>query len=137
MKHVNRPTRDVPRSARLSTEGVLPPAQLGASALCDLYSPGHQMHYKHQAQAVDSTPLPVRDTLLDGTLLRLVLEDGDVLRWSNHDPLRLSRILELVDVRGAAHPELHALRIGPYWFNCATESDPWQDCRLSRAADNA
>ena len=105
MKHVNRPTQDVPRSARLSMEGVLPPAQLGTSAL-------------------------------DGTFLGLVLEDGDVLRWSNHDPLRLSRILELVDVRGAAHPELHALRIGPYWFNCATESDPWQDCRLSRAADD-
>ena len=137
MKHVNRPTQDVPRSARLSMEGLLPPAQLGASALCDLYCPGHQIHYKHQAQAADSTPLAVRDTLLDGTLLRLVLEDGEVLRWSNHDPLRLSRVLELVAVRGAAHPELHALRIGPYWFNCATESDPWQDCRLSRAADDA
>ena len=114
-----------------------PPAQLGPSALCDLYCPGHQIHYKHQAEAADSTPLAVRDTLLDGTLLRLVLEDGDVLRWSNHDPRRLSRILELVHGQGAAYPELHALRIGPYWFNCATESDPWQDCRLSRAADEA
>jgi len=137
MKHVKRSTQDVPRSARLSMEGLLPPAQLGASALCDLYGPGHQIHYKHQARAAASPPLAVRDTLLDGTSLRLELEDGDVLRWSNHDPRRLSRVLELVDARGAVHPELHALRIGPYWFNCATESDPWQDCRLSRAAVEA
>ncbi len=137
MKHLNRPDQDVPRSAELSMAGLLPPAQLGASGLCDHYEPGHQIHYKHQAEAVASTCRAVRDTVLDGTLLTLRLEDGDVLRWRNHDPRRLSRILELVHGQGAVFPEFHALRVGPYWFNCATESDPWQDCRLSRAADEA
>ncbi len=30
------------------------------------------------------------------------------------------------------YPEFHAMRVGPYWFNCATESDDWQDCRVTR-----
>jgi hypothetical protein len=137
MKHLNQPDQGVPRSAPLSMEGLLPPAQLGASGLCDLYCPGHQIHYKHQADAAGSTPRAVRETLLDGTLVTLLLEDGDVLRWSNHDGRRLGRILELVSGQGTAYPQFHALRIGPYWFNCATESDHWQDCRLSLAADEA
>ena len=78
-----------------------------------------------------------RDTLVEGTRLTLQLEDGDELTWTNHDPQRMRRILELVHGQGAAYPRFHALRIGPYWFNCATETDLWQECRLSQAAGEA
>lgn len=137
MKHRNQPDQNALQPSRPSTAGLLPPAQRDSSVLCDLYGPGHQMHYKHQAEAADSTSRTVRATLLEGTRLTLELEDGDELTWSNHDPLRLRRILELVHGQSAAYPQFHALRIGPYWFNCASESDAWQDCRLSRAADGS
>jgi hypothetical protein len=135
MKHWNGPDQADRAPVRLSMDGPLPPAQLDASGLCDLYGPGHQIHYKHQAEASTSMPRIVRDTLLENTRLTLQLEDGDELTWRNHDPRRLRRILELVHGQGAAYPQFHALRIGPYWFNCATASDPFEDCRLSRSAD--
>lgn len=135
MKHWNEHDQSAFQSAQPSMTGLLPPAQLDASSLCDLYGPGHQIHYKHQAQAAGSPVRSVRDTLVNGTVLTLQLDDGDELVWSNHDPRRLSRILELVHGQCDAYPQFHALRIGPYWFNCATEPDQWQDCRLSRAAD--
>lgn len=137
MKHWSRPDQDADQWTALSIGSSLPPAQLDASVLCDLYDPGHQIHYKHQAQAATSPPRLVGDTLVEGTRLTLQMVDGDELTWTNHDPQRMSRILELVHGQGAAYPRFHALRIGPYWFNCATENDHWQDCRLSRAAGRA
>lgn len=113
---------------------LLPPTQRDSASLCDLYDAGHQIHYLHQGEAVLSPAEVVHDTLVEGTLLTLSLDGGRTLRWLNHDPARLRRILELVQGRATAYPQLHALQVGPYWFNCAAESDPWQDCRLSRAA---
>ncbi len=104
------------------------PTQRVAGA-CDLYEPGHQIHYKHQGAAVRSRARSVGEALQEGTLVILVLDDGTELHWRHHDPERLRRILELVPGTRVAYPTFHALRVGPYWFNCARESDPWEDCR--------
>lgn len=95
---------------------------------CDLYAPGHQMHYTHQGRAMRSPATPVGNVVVDGALVTLVLEDGSELAWRHHDPDRLRRALELVPSRRVVYPEHHALRVGPYWFNCAVGSDVWQDC---------
>jgi hypothetical protein len=95
---------------------------------CDLYAPGHQMHYTHQGRAVRSPATPVSNVIVDGADLTLVLETGRELAWRHHDPVRLRRALELVPSKRVAYPDHHALRVGPYWFNCAAGSDGWQDC---------
>src|SRR5690349_16419697 len=95
---------------------------------CDLYSPGHQMHYTHQGTAVRSPSQPVANVVVEGDRVTLVMVDGTETVWRHHDPDRLDRVLELVPTKRVAYPEHHALRVGPYWFNCATETDPWQDC---------
>jgi hypothetical protein len=105
-----------------------PPAQ--REGICDLYEPGHQIHYKHQGDAAHSPALEVREALVEGTDVFVVLEDGGELQWRHHDPVRLQRILELVPGRCLAYPQCHALRVGPYWFNCATESQEFQGCRI-------
>ena len=116
---------------------LLPPAQRDSGSVCDLYAPGHQIHYRHQGDAVHSPVLPVREAFLEGIVVTLLVEDGRELSWRNHDPERLRRILTLLRGRCVIYPEHHAMRVGPYWFNCASENDPWQDCRLSRAVRSA
>jgi hypothetical protein len=96
---------------------------------CDLYAPGHLLHYTHQGKAVRTAGRAVVHASVEATEVTLVLGDGAELHWRHHDPVRLSRILELVPVKRLAYPDGHALRVGPYWFNCATEDDHWQDCR--------
>ena len=76
---------------------------------------------------------PVANAIVDGTRLTLVLDDDAELHWRHHDPVRLRRILDLVPSKRVAYPSFHALRVGPYWFNCAPESEDWQDCRLPQA----
>jgi hypothetical protein len=115
-------------------DGLLPPTQR-EPASCDFYAPGHLIHYKHQGDAVRSPSELVRDTLVDRTRLTLLLDDGRELAWRHHDPERLRRILELLRGRCLLYRVHHALRVGPYWFNCASPDDDWQECRLSRAAD--
>lgn len=105
------------------------PAQRDAS--CDLYSPGHQIHYRHQGDAVRSPSRSVANAILDGTRLTLVLDDATELTWQHHDPVRLRRILELVPSKRVAYPKFHALRVGPYWFNCAPGSELFEGCGLS------
>ncbi|QWZ09310.1 hypothetical protein KRR39_05865 [Nocardioides panacis] len=115
--------------------GPLPPAQREGS--CDLYSPGHQIHYRHQGDAVRSPSRLVANAILEGTRLTLVMDDDTEMVWRHHDPVRLGRILELVPSKRVAYPRFHALRVGPYWFNCAPETEPWRDCRLSAPAGPA
>ena len=79
----------------------------------------------------------VANAILDGTRLTLVLDDDTELTWRHHDPVRLRRILDLVPIKRVAYPTFHALRVGPYWFNCAPESEQWQDCGLSTPAGPA
>jgi hypothetical protein len=100
---------------------------------CDLYAPGHQIHYQHQGRAVRSPSAQVANVIVDGVRLTLVLEDGNELHWHHHDPVRLRRVLDLVPSSRVAYPAFHALRVGPYWFNCATESDDWTSCGLTEA----
>jgi hypothetical protein len=124
-----------PRHAGAATpvlDGAPLPLQRGGSS-CDLYLPGHQIHYTHQGQAVHSPSRVTRDALLEDTLLTLVLDDGESLRWRHHDPERLGRMLELLRSRCVVYEDFHALRVGPYWFNCAREHDEWQDCRRAAA----
>ena len=115
----------------------LPPMQRDSGNTCDLYAPGHLIHYKHQGDAVHSPAMAVRETFQEGIHVVLLVDDDRELDWRNHDPERLRRILELLRGRCVVYPEHHALRVGPYWFNCAAEDDPWQDCRLSLAARSA
>ena len=115
--------------------GSLRPAQRDGS--CDLYSPGHQIHYRHQGDAVRSPSRSVANAILDSTRLTHVLADDTELTWRHHDPVRLRRILDLVPIKRVAYPRFHALRVGPYWFNCAPESERWQDCGLSTPAGSA
>jgi hypothetical protein len=122
---------DRPRTGGVA--GLLPRTQRDVDT-CDLYAPGHLIHYKHQGDAVRSPSELVRDTLVDGTGLTLLLDDDRELTWRHHDPERLRRMLELLRGRCLLYPVHHALRVGPYWFNCATPDDAWQDCRLSEAA---
>lgn len=96
---------------------------------CDLYAPGHQIHYKHQGDAVRSPSCVVRNVIVDDSRVTLVLDDDSELQWRHHEPERLDRILELVPGTRVAYPDQHALRVGPYWFNCATDATGWQDCR--------
>ena len=79
----------------------------------------------------------VNNAILDGVNLRLLLEDGQELRWRHHDPDRLHQILELVPGTRVAYLDFHALRVGPYWFNCAVETDDWKDCRPAGASRQA
>lgn len=115
------------RAAGRESTGAAPPGQ--REGACDLYEPGHQLHYKHQGDAVRFPALQVREARVDGTDVLLVLENGADLHWRHHDPVRLQRILELVRGRSLAYPKCHTLRVGPYWFNCAAEGDDFQDCR--------
>jgi hypothetical protein len=108
----------------------VPVAPRGA-ATCDLYEPGHQIHFKHQGDAVHSPSRSVRDLFVDGTHISLTMDDSTVLHWRHHDPEKLTRISELLRGKCVIYPEFHAMRIGPYWFNCATEADDWQDCRVT------
>jgi hypothetical protein len=123
------PSRLAGRPEKPSGDGSFPPAQREGGS-CDLYAPGHQMHYRHQGAAVRSPARAVGNAILDGTRLTLVLDGEQELRWRHHDPERLGRVLDLVPTRCVAYPAFHALRVGPYWFNCAAEDDTWQDCRF-------
>ena len=107
------------------------PAKSRGATTCELYEPGHQIHYKHQGDAVRSPSRPVRDLQIDGNLMVLTVDDGSQLRWRHHQPERVGRLLELLRGKCVIYPEFHAMRIGPYWFNCATEADTWQDCGMS------
>jgi hypothetical protein len=99
-------------------------------ATCDIYAPGHQLHYKHQGAAVHTPSLTAKQVLVDETWITLVLDDGTERVWRHHDPDRLNRVVELLRGSCVVYPDAHALRVGPYWFNCATEVDAWEECSL-------
>ncbi len=119
-------------SSATADEGRVLPAQRSGNS-CELYAPGHQIHYEHQGGAVRSPSRLTRTARLDDTLVTLVLDDGTELHWRHHDPERLGRILEMLRGKCVVYPAYHALRVGPYWFNCASADDEWQDCSSSTA----
>ena len=134
-KHAADPRRADAPPRTPSLEGLLLPNQRDRSAMCDCYAPGHQMHYHHQEKARHTPSVAVTDALVDGVRVSLVLEDERRLEWRHHDPERLIRILEVLRSTCRVHLEQHAVRVGPYWFNCASGSHLWQDCPVSRAAE--
>jgi len=114
---------------RAATPSGGPQSASRAGGTCDLYDPGHQMHYRHQGAAVRSRSLPAREVVVDRAVLIVTLDDGRQLEWHHHDPERMRRVLEAVPGKRVVYPDVHALRVGPYWFNCARENDEWHDCR--------
>ena len=78
------------------------------------------MHYIQQGQALRSPSLTARHVALDGERLVVVVPShGEQLDWRHHDPERISDVLGLFPHSRVAYPAFHALRVGPYWFNCA------------------
>lgn len=130
------------RQARQPREAV--PEQRGPSARrvpadavagCDSYAPGHQMHYIHQGQALRSPSIHADHVLVDGNRLLIVLDTGEQLSWHHHDPERLASILGLFPSSRLAYPKFHALRVGPYWFNCAP--GPFTPCEIPAGVGDA
>ena len=89
---------------------------------CASYAPGHQMHYVHQGQALRSPSLRVRELIVDGDCLLITTGGGEELTWRHHDPRRLADVLGLFPTFRVIYPDFHALRVGPYWFNCAAHA---------------
>lgn len=97
------------------------PATEPVDVHCDSYAPGHQMHYIHQGQALRSPSAPVRNVIVDGTRVVVLLEDGVQHEYAFHDPARLERVLALFPAARTLYPAFHALRVGPYWFNLGVD----------------
>jgi hypothetical protein len=109
-------------STRARTREVQDGAVLAAEPdgdSCDSYAPGHQVHYIHQGQALRSPSLHARNVIVEGHRVIVVLDDGNQLDYHHHDPDRLSSVLGLFPASRMVYPKFHALRVGPYWFNCA------------------
>jgi len=94
-------------------------AKAAPGTVCASYEPGHQMHYLHQGQALRSPSEHVRQVLVEGEQLVIVRDLGRRLVWRHHDPQRLADVLGLFPSSRVVYPAFHALRVGPYWFNCA------------------
>lgn len=65
---------------------------------CDLYTPGHQVHWIPPLRVYVDAPrrlVHVEDITPDGWCT--VLDGDQVLRWWNHDPLRLPELVALGD----------------------------------------
>jgi hypothetical protein len=106
---------------------ALPMGKVDLDEACASYAPGHQMHYIHQGQALRSPSQQASNVIVEGHGVIIVLEDGSQLDYQHHDPDRLSSVLGLFPTSRVAYPEFHALRVGPYWFNCA--HDTFEPCR--------
>jgi hypothetical protein len=104
-------TREVPAGSVVADEP--------ARDCCESYAPGHQVHYIHQGQALRSPSLHARNVIVEGHRVIVVLDDGQQLDYHHHDPDRLSSVLSLFPASRMVYPKFHALRVGPYWFNCA------------------
>ena len=86
---------------------ALPVGKVDNVEACTSYAPGHQMHYVHQGQALRSPSQQASNVIVDGH--RVVI------------------VLGLFPTSRVAYPEFHALRVGPYWFNCAAGA--FEPCR--------
>lgn len=89
------------------------------SVACESYDPGHQMHYTQQGQALRSPSVRAEGVVVDGDRVVLQLSAGEQLEWRHHDPTQLRSILDLFPTSRVVYRGHHALRVGPYWFNCS------------------
>jgi hypothetical protein len=104
-----------------------PTPRAPSGVLCESYAPGHQMHYLHQGQALRSPSAKAANVIVEGDRVVVVLESGDQLDYHHHDPDRVTSLLGLFPASRVVYPAFHALRLGPYWFNCAP--DDFVPCR--------
>lgn len=91
------------------------------------------MHYIHQGQALRSPSEHARHVILDGSRVVIVRNAGEQLDWRHHDAKRLQEVLGLFPSSRVVYPSFHALRVGPYWFNCAQAS--FTPCELPSGSD--
>jgi hypothetical protein len=91
------------------------------------------MHYIHQGQALRSPSLRVQALTVDGDRLLISLDNGEELVWRHHEPARLTDVLGLFPTFQVVYPQFHALRAGPYWFNCAASA--FVPCESAEADD--
>ncbi len=91
------------------------------SVACESYEPGHQMHYIQQGQALRSPSVRAERAFVDGDRIVLVLGPDEQLEWRHHDLARLRSILDLFPSSRVVYHSYHALRVGPYWFNCTAQ----------------
>lgn len=96
-------------------------AGAGSTVACESYEPGHLMHYVQQGRALRSTSVKAAHVLVDDQVVIVDLADGRTLEWHHHDPVRLRSVLHLFPSSRVVYLEHHALRLGPYWFNCSPE----------------
>jgi hypothetical protein len=113
------------RAVAAPAGSVLPDPSYGEA--CNSYAPGHQVHYIHQGQALRSPSVRARNVIVEGHRVVVVLDGGEQLDYQHHDPDRLSSVLGLFPGSRLVYPTFHALRVGPYWFNCAPGD--FQPCR--------
>jgi hypothetical protein len=104
---------------RRATAATAPEQALAAGVACRSHQPGHQMHYIQQGQALRSPAERAEEVVVAGDRVYLTLESGTHLDWRHHDPDRLRATLDRFPTSRIAYPRFHALRVGPYWFNCA------------------
>ena len=124
--------RPAPATTR-DREPLLVDPALGES--CPSYAPGHQMHYVHQGEALRSPSVRASNVIVEGHSVIVVLEGGDQLDYHHHEPDRLESVLGLFPGSRVVYPKFHALRIGPYWFNCAPGD--FVPCRPGAGADGS
>lgn len=110
-----------PPAPRGTTTTVAAPAAGQVDRACESYSPGHQMHYIHQGQALRSPSSPARNVIVDEDRIIVLLEDSTQSDYWHHDPDRLRRVLGLFPASRTLYTSFHALRVGPYWFNLSPE----------------
>ncbi len=126
-----RAAREAARRNPASGRLMDPPAD----EACESYAPGHQMHYQHQGQALRSPSLIARNVIVDGDRVVVILESGEQFDFRHHEPGRLTRVLGSFPTSRVLYPRFHALRVGPYWFNCAPQS--FEPCAVTRSSPAA
>jgi hypothetical protein len=84
----------------------------GTDRQCDLYGPGHQIHWIHfnHSMREPSVVIPVTAVLDDGGLVHIEGEDLSLVQW-NHRPALLRAALERFGGRADWKPRWHLLAV--------------------------
>jgi len=87
--------------------------------VCTSYAAGHQMHWIHWKRNQDADPVQAELRFIDDEKIGILLTPmrRELTYW-HHDVARLGDVIGL-GLPIAAFPDLHALKVGTYMFNCA------------------